>query len=74
MAMFTLAKMGNGGLFDQLAGGYYRYSTDDTWTIPHFEKMLYDNGPLIGLNLDAWQLSGMTISAVGQKRPRRGSK
>ena len=58
MAMFTLAKMGNGGLFDQLAGGYYRYSTDDTWTIPHFEKMLYDNGPLIGLNLDAWQLSG----------------
>jgi uncharacterized protein YyaL (SSP411 family) len=57
MALFTLAKMGNGGLYDQLGGGFYRYSTDDAWLIPHFEKMLYDNAPLMHLCIDAWQLT-----------------
>ena len=45
----TLSAMANGGLYDQLGGGFYRYSVDKQWTIPHFEKMLYDNGPLLAL-------------------------
>jgi len=58
MATHTLAKMAQGGLYDQLGGGFYRYSTDQTWSIPHFEKMLYDNGPLLRLNADAWLATG----------------
>ena len=45
----TLTKMAEGGIYDQLGGGFCRYSTDEHWTIPHFEKMLYDNGPLLAL-------------------------
>jgi uncharacterized protein len=45
----TLEAMARGGIFDQVGGGFCRYSTDDRWMIPHFEKMLYDNGPLLGL-------------------------
>ena len=52
--LFTLGKMAEGGLQDHLGGGFYRYSTDELWAIPHFEKMLYDNGPLLGLYADAW--------------------
>jgi uncharacterized protein YyaL (SSP411 family) len=58
MALFTLERMVRGGMNDQLAGGFCRYSVDDQWMIPHFEKMLYDNGPLLSLCCDAWQLSG----------------
>ena len=58
IVLHTLAAMAAGGLFDQLGGGFYRYSTDDRWQIPHFEKMLYDNGPLLGLYAEAWQVSG----------------
>ncbi len=47
MASLTLTRMAEGGLYDQLAGGFSRYSVDDQWMIPHFEKMLYDNGPLL---------------------------
>ena len=43
----TLHAMGNGGVFDQIGGGFHRYSTDARWIIPHFEKMAYDNGPLL---------------------------
>lgn len=43
----TLEKMATGGIFDQLGGGFHRYSTERTWTVPHFEKMLYDNGQLV---------------------------
>ncbi len=50
----TLEHMCEGGVFDQLGGGFYRYSVDAQWTIPHFEKMLYDNGPLLGLLADLW--------------------
>lgn len=50
----TLTKMAEGGIYDHLAGGFCRYSVDQTWTIPHFEKMLYDNGPLLALYSDAW--------------------
>jgi uncharacterized protein YyaL (SSP411 family) len=54
----TLRRMCEGGLFDQLGGGFCRYSVDAEWTIPHFEKMLYDNGPLLALLADAWQVTG----------------
>jgi uncharacterized protein YyaL (SSP411 family) len=61
MALFTLERMIRGGVNDQLRGGFCRYSTDDRWMIPHFEKMLYDNGPLLALCCDAWQLTGDTV-------------
>jgi len=54
MACINLTKMANGGLNDQLGGGFCRYSVDDFWMIPHFEKMLYDNGPLLTLYSEAW--------------------
>ncbi len=57
-ALFTLQQMAEGGLHDQLGGGFCRYSVDDVWDIPHFEKMLYDNGLLLGLYSDAWLSSG----------------
>jgi uncharacterized protein YyaL (SSP411 family) len=58
IAELTLTKMAEGGIYDQLAGGFCRYSVDRYWTIPHFEKMLYDNGPLLALYADAWLMSG----------------
>ncbi|HEX8873359.1 MAG TPA: DUF255 domain-containing protein, partial [Nitrosospira sp.] len=54
MATHTLQKMAEGGIYDQLGGGFCRYSTDQAWRIPHFEKMLYDNGPLLRLYADTW--------------------
>ena len=56
MAMQTLDGMAAGGIYDHLGGGFCRYSVDRSWTIPHFEKMLYDNGPLLGLYAKAWGL------------------
>ncbi|HSN73305.1 MAG TPA: hypothetical protein VLT59_17445, partial [Steroidobacteraceae bacterium] len=53
MASLTLTRMGEGGLYDQLGGGFCRYSVDMFWMIPHFEKMLYDNGQLLGVYSDA---------------------
>jgi uncharacterized protein YyaL (SSP411 family) len=61
MALFTLRKMASGGVHDQLGGGFCRYSVDEQWTIPHFEKMLYDNGPLLHLYADAWALTGEAL-------------
>ncbi len=58
MAVQTLACMIKGGINDQLGGGFCRYSVDERWMIPHFEKMLYDNGPLLALCCDAWQITG----------------
>jgi uncharacterized protein YyaL (SSP411 family) len=60
---FTLQQMAHGGLYDQLGGGFCRYSVDERWEIPHFEKMLYDNGLLLGLYCDAWQSSGDALFA-----------
>lgn len=54
----TLDHMADGGIYDQLGGGFSRYSTDDTWTVPHFEKMLYDNAQLISLYAHAYQYYG----------------
>ena len=53
----TLTRMCEGGIYDQLGGGFCRYSVDAQWGIPHFEKMLYDNGPLLGLLADAWLMT-----------------
>ncbi|MBW8329774.1 MAG: thioredoxin domain-containing protein [Thiobacillus sp.] len=61
MALFSLRKMASGGVVDQLGGGFCRYSVDEQWAIPHFEKMLYDNGPLLHLYADSWALSGETL-------------
>jgi uncharacterized protein YyaL (SSP411 family) len=57
MVVHTLTRMAEGGVFDHLGGGFFRYSTDAQWTIPHFEKMLSDNGLLLGLYADAWGLT-----------------
>jgi len=61
MATHTLERMILGGINDQLGGGFCRYSVDDRWMIPHFEKMLYDNGPLLALCCDAWQATGREL-------------
>jgi len=53
--VFSLEQMINGGIYDQLGGGFARYATDRAWLVPHFEKMLYDNALLIGLLADAYQ-------------------
>ncbi len=59
----TLSCMADGGIHDQLGGGFCRYSVDAQWTIPHFEKMLYDNGPLLGLYADLARATGDTRHA-----------
>ena len=56
--LFTCRRMAAGGMYDQLGGGFARYSVDDKWLVPHFEKMLYDNAQLIDLYLDAGLVSG----------------
>ena len=58
MAALTLSRMQMGGVYDQVGGGFYRYAVDRAWQIPHFEKMLYDNGPLLALSAQLWQASG----------------
>ncbi|HXK59448.1 MAG TPA: thioredoxin domain-containing protein [Acidobacteriota bacterium] len=58
MAELSMQEMARGGLYDQLGGGFHRYSVDDTWRVPHFEKMLYDNALLARLYGDAFQLTG----------------
>jgi uncharacterized protein YyaL (SSP411 family) len=63
IATTTLLHMCEGGIYDQLGGGFCRYSVDAQWTIPHFEKMLYDNGPLLALLADAWLVTGNAVFA-----------
>ena len=58
MVELTLHKMAHGGMYDQLGGGFHRYSVDSSWLVPHFEKMLYDNALLARLYLHAYQLTG----------------
>lgn len=57
-ALLSLDKMMDGGIYDQLGGGFARYSTDNEWLIPHFEKMLYDNALLVGVMSEAYQITG----------------
>ncbi|APQ19385.1 hypothetical protein BTR34_15520 [Maribacter hydrothermalis] len=54
----TLEKVTHGGIYDHVDGGFFRYSTDDTWKVPHFEKMLYDNAQLVNLLSKAYKLTG----------------
>ena len=58
MAEKTLQAMANGGMYDQLGGGFHRYAVDDRWLVPHFEKMLYDNSQLARVYLHAYQVTG----------------
>ncbi|HSH50130.1 MAG TPA: thioredoxin domain-containing protein, partial [Bacteroidales bacterium] len=55
--MLTLKKMAKGGIYDQLGGGFSRYSVDSNWLVPHFEKMLYDNAQLVSLYSEAYRLN-----------------
>ncbi|HWF53660.1 MAG TPA: thioredoxin domain-containing protein [Solirubrobacteraceae bacterium] len=57
-ALHALTAMAQGGIYDQLGGGFARYAVDATWTVPHFEKMLYDNALLARAYLHGWQVSG----------------
>ena len=57
-ALHTLRAMARGGMYDVVGGGFSRYSTDNFWRVPHFEKMLYDNAQLAQVYLHAWQLTG----------------
>ncbi len=57
MVYLTLNKMALGGIYDQLGGGFHRYSTERTWTVPHFEKMLYDNAQLVELYAKAYRIN-----------------
>ena len=61
MANLTLEKMAFGGLYDHVGGGFHRYSTDEYWLVPHFEKMLYDNALLGRVYLDAYRVTGRSL-------------
>jgi uncharacterized protein len=66
--VLTLDKMAGGGIYDQIGGGFHRYAVDRIWLVPHFEKMLYDNGQLIRLYARAWQVTGSELyreTAIG---------
>ena len=63
MASLTLRRMAEGGLFDHLGGGFFRYSVDQFWQIPHFEKMLYDNGALLAVYTQAYLATGEQLFA-----------
>jgi hypothetical protein len=58
MVTQTLEAMARGGMYDQLGGGFHRYSVDERWLVPHFERMLYDNAQLARVYLHAWQVTG----------------
>jgi hypothetical protein len=63
MALLTLREMARGGMHDQLGGGFHRYSVDDSWFVPHFEKMLYDQAQLAVSYLEAFQITGESLYA-----------
>jgi hypothetical protein len=58
VVQLTLDRMSHGGIYDHLGGGFHRYSTDERWLAPHFEKMLYDNALLVPAYLEGWQATG----------------
>ncbi len=67
----TLDKMARGGIYDHLGGGFARYSTDERWLVPHFEKMLYDNALLGSTYLEAYQLTRRPRVRAGGPRDVR---
>ena len=60
-AFLTLDSMAAGGIYDQIGGGFARYSTDGDWRVPHFEKMLYDNAQLVSLYSDPIKYRGRSV-------------
>ena len=71
MVTHSLTKMMRGGIYDHVAGGFARYSTDRQWLVPHFEKMLYDNAQLVVLLVETYQASGDgRVRRSGQRNPR----
>ena len=62
--------MSEGGIYDHLGGGFSRYSVDEKWLVPHFEKMLYDNAQLLELLALAWQHSGALYIRPARARNR----
>ena len=74
MATLTLEKMAAGGMCDQIGGGFHRYSTDEKWLVPHFEKMLYDNAQLSRVYLHAYQLTGDAFfKHIATRKPTQGN-
>jgi uncharacterized protein YyaL (SSP411 family) len=67
----TGAAMARGGIYDQLAGGFARYSVDADWVVPHFEKMLYDNALLLRAYAHWVRRTGDPLAAGWRRRPRR---
>jgi len=67
MTLYTLRKISEGGIHDHLGGGFHRYSTDERWHVPHFEKMLYDQGQLIISYLEAFQITGDEVYSTVAK-------
>ena len=63
----TLDGMAAGGMYDLVGGGFHRYSVDDRWLVPHFEKMLYDNALLVPAYLHGWQVLGKRALARGRR-------
>ena len=61
VATLTLDRMAHGGMYDQIGGGFHRYSVDSQWLVPHFEKMLYDNAILAKVYLEAYQVTGKSL-------------
>jgi uncharacterized protein YyaL (SSP411 family) len=61
MTLYTLQKMASGGMYDQIGGGFHRYSVDARWHVPHFEKMLYDQAQLAAVYTDAYLITGDTF-------------
>lgn len=68
MVEHTLTQMFRGGIFDHIGGGFSRYSTDERWLVPHFEKMLYDNALLVSAYLEAYKLTGRPLYSTVAKR------
>ncbi len=74
MALATLRAMAAGGIYDQLGGGFHRYSVDASWTVPHFEKMLYDNALLARAYLHGWQAGGESGGEVARNGESGGGE
>src|SRR5438128_6540559 len=64
MTLLTLREMAKGGMHDQLGGGFHRYSVDERWFVPHFEKMLYDQGQLALSYIEAFQITAGNLNAA----------
>ena len=71
--LLTLDHIAEGGIYDHLGGGFARYSTDERWLVPHFEKMLYDNALLVELMTEVWRERKASCSRAASPRRSSGS-